>query len=363
MPDLAELVDVLREQERHAPDADAVRRRVAQALATERPNPRRWLLPVAAVVAVALVAVGVTLLAGGGRDRSTPPGRMSTAPTAPMSTVPSAPRPTGGTATAVHEPWPHPLRWSFAVGNVPGYSIYREQCSPEDQMARVTVPGANKDIGGIDVYPDRVRPDDLDRVRRPQSVSVNGQPATFGRVGGETVLLWQVDGQAWAEVSGDWPASQRDELVRIARAVRPADAPVRMNLRIGWLPAGLVATNSTFYDAAHTGPYFAVEFGDGQAGTAMTISRGQDVQSSQPGSAFHRNATVNGRPAEYETGSFGASLAVRYADGSVVLVDVPKDHAARYDRATLFRIAGHLTPAGTWSRPSTWIPSSAGLPH
>ena len=363
MPDLVDLVDVLREQERHAPEPAAVRHRLAESLATDPPASRRWLLPVAAVIVIALVAIGAALLAGGGRDRSTPPGRITKAPEIRVSTAPSVPRPTGGTASANHEPWDHPLRWSFAVTTVSGYSIYREQCSPQVQSARVTVPGANKDIGGIDYYPDRVRPTDLDRVRKPQPVSVDGQAGTFGRVGGETVLLWQVQGGDWAEISGDWPASQRDELVRIARAVHPADTAERMNVRIGWLPTGLVVTNSTYYDAAHTGPYFSVEFGDDLAGTALSISRGEYVQSTQPGSAFHRNATVNGRPAEYDSGSDGASLAVRYADGSFLLVDVPKDHAARYDRSVLIRIAQHVTPAGDWSRPATWIPSSQGLPH
>jgi hypothetical protein len=367
MNSLYDLDVVLRDLERCAPDLDDVRLGLAAELAIPRRSVRRFALPAAAAAAVAAIAVvAITVTSGDGEHGAVPPGH-------PQSSTPTQPSPTPTHSHSVD------LTWHFAVHPVPGYVIVRESISAEDQTARVTQKAANKDIGGIDVYPPGVVPPELDTLSKGHRISVKGHRGYFAVTGERSATIWQYANGAWAEVSGDWGYSARgvDANAALMAELPIADAvdttqadPLRIDFTLGYLPSALHLRNATFWaDPFGQGPLCELDFVDDVAGqssgnstiAAMTITRTAVTQDTgQPGNtAFTPNMTVGGRPAQYSAGF----LAVRYPNNTELSITVDANHLGRYPKAELVKVAEQAAPAGDPSTPRTWATGNKAVPQ
>ncbi len=374
MNTLDDLNLVLRDLERCAPDLDDVRRSLATELAAPPRSARRFVLPAAAAAAVAAVAiVAITLTSGNGEHPGVQPGD-SHPPTSPQPTPTSTPAPPTTKNQSID------LTWHFSVQPVPGYAIVRESISANDQSARVTQSGANKDSGEIDVYAPGFVPRELNTLRKgDHPISVRGHRGYFAVTGDRSATIWQYADGAWAEVSGDWgySAGGVDANAALMGELRIADAvdtthsdPLRIDFTLGYLPSALHLRNTTFWaNPFGQGPLCQLEFVDDLAGqpsggttiAAVTINRtGVTQDTGQPGnSAFTPNMTVGGRPAQYSKGF----LAVRYPNNTELSISVDAKHYARYPKAELIKIAEQAAPAGDPSAPNTWSTGNKAVPQ
>lgn len=406
MNDLKDLADLLQDLERHAPDLAGVQTRLARGLTDRRHRAARRVVPLLAAAVVVALAVGLTLALGGGRGKPVPAGQFSTSPAVTGSAAPSAPdsrasqlrssverqasSAASATSRAASAAAVTPMNvedavWQFTVRPVPGYAFAREVTTTGYQQAVVTQLGAVKDIGEVDVYPaGPAAPADLTTMTGSQTVQVNGTTGRFGVVTSDSdlraALIWQLRPGTWAVVVGDWGSTgaglapdtsiARGPELAIARAVVPASDAVRADFRLGWLPAGLSVSGTTYFGPTRGGPSFELDLVDDipgvptpvTPGPAVSINRSPDVQSSQPGSTFRPNLSIDGRPAEYSESPTGRSVAVRYPDGTIFVVSVDANHLNRYSKADVIRIATEAAPVGTPGRTASWLPLTKALP-
>lgn len=398
MNNLTDLHEVLHDLERHAPDVGTVRARLNRDLDVPgRSRLARLAVPLsAAAVVVAVASVSVVLASAdhnAGRQVGTSPsGSSGTAGSTvpdPSSVGTSAPASTSPSAVQIipgRPPAPVDLTWRFTIKPVPGYVITRESITQEVQSARVTVAGANKDIGGIAVYSPGVL--DPAGLTGGAKVRVNGKTGYFGVVADKPTLSWEYLPTAWAEVSGDW-GSRFDETTgkdnpdmsvalageqTIANAVDTSStSPLMVDFTIGWLPTGLAAADSNFYADYDGGPLCTLDFTDGRPGvadagtpnlagvSALSVTRSQTGQvSGQPDSGpTGERVTIEGKTAYYDP----TGLFVAYPDGTTLAIVVDGIHLGRFSKADLVRIARSVSFAPKPADRGTWVTAAHAIPH
>ena len=368
-----DLRDVLRSLESQAPDPSAMQRRVLAA-ELSGPNRRRQLKRMAlpATVAAAIIAGAVTLAAIEAEPSATH------SATSPSTRVPSptTAAPTSAPPT-VSRPTPVELTWTFAVGHVTGYAIVRDQIAAGYQSASITVPGADKDIGSLTVYPpSNTTPSDVRRASTGQQVDVRGSSGHFRYVGQMALLSWPTTTGGWAVIEGDWDRSvARQSELAIADATDTGARDVlKLDFGVGYLPPSLSVSGATFIPSFGGLPHMELDLVDDKPGQdvpggehtpAVLIQRGAlTQQNGQPGtSTFKANMTVNGRPAEYSGKKPFRAISIRLAGNTTLDIIVDETHYSVYSKQDLLRIARSIVPVGDPAKPSTWAPADSVLPH
>jgi hypothetical protein len=368
MNDLDDLHDVLQDRERHAPDADAVRARLTHDLGAGRDRRFAW-YAIPATAAAAVVAVASASMALSATHHRV--GNPAAGETGSASIR----------SSAASSSSPLELAWRFDVAPVPGYVFKRLQITRTDQAADVSVPGAGKSIGEIDVFAEGAL--DATELTRGDAVTVNGRPGYFGLFHmpdasstgpGKPALGWQYADGAWAVVNGDWgfqPGTETYDLSAaraaeqvVANAVDTSGSePFLVDYTLGWLPPGLTVEQVSDTFGLDGTPVVAVGFGAGHpgvsgkaayAGSALTVSR---VPAS-PDSPV--NTTVAGKPAFYDS---RIGLVVHFPDSTDLVIEVDPMHADTFSEADLIAIATHVSFAPDRADRSTWVPGAQAIPQ
>lgn len=329
----------------------------------------RRVLPMAAVVAaVAAVAIAVPLLVSG---RETP---KRPAPPA-----------------AVYEP-PVTLRYTFTVGDVPGYTITPSAIERDVQRADITI-GADSTTGAAGaIYVFSPAAFDPTAAKHGRPVEVNGHAGYFVKLTSPTLrgddtkpavldaVVWQYAPDAWAMVQADFrdlaavrgaSVDAKAEELKIARAVRTGHPNAfRVPFRIGYLPAGLVAEGGT---PDQDGAW--IYLGDGRPGDPHRGDFGSALNvwvypGTDPNGVFCQGAekfTVDGRGGCFvhstrPDGTGGTSALYLNVDGGLIEMLVDNLHLGFYSNDQLKQIATtlHLATIGT---PSTWFDATTAMPR
>jgi hypothetical protein len=315
-----------------------------------------------AAAAVALTAVAAVPVAVA---RHTPAGPTSAVAPALAGARPATPARLGT-----------PLRFSFAVGAVPGYAITPGWIRPEAQTAAVALDlGAPKDIGDLTVY--AAGRYDPTPATAGIPVEVNGHRGFYAAVvdpntvsdgyrgATKPAVVWEYAAGAWAVVQGDWsPGAALAEELRVARAVRfDRQSTFAVPYRLGYLPAGLHAygglQNTTFWAWISL-----VQFADGAPATADSPAGGALVLDVRAGSLLSgakapiRTGTVVGRPARAD--EYG--LIVDFGEYTVSL-SVDAAHRTAYPPAVLTKIVAGMRWASAVGKPATWFDALAAVPQ
>jgi hypothetical protein len=367
----------------------------------------RFVLPAAAAATVTAVAVGVpAALSHSPAHRSgtlTPPTHTSAPATTPSSRpagfTQGIPAPTGATR----------LRLSFTVDQTAGYVVRGDEVNRTYQHATIYPVGATS--GDLYLfYRGGYVPSDALHGRR---VDVNGRPGYLGTAyppysdgthddaagtpSDDAVPLasitWQYAPRSWALLSLDTAqrASTRldDQLLKLARAVRPGRQELAVPFRLRYLPPGLTADGAIQADD----PMYANSIGlaDGRAGTPGTVSRiappGYDGPAlsvavfkavSAPRKPFPYCSVDDGYAdratpfpvpagagcAYYKHGAV-TWIAVRQGgNGSYgMTVKVDPNHYGRYSEAQLREIVDGMVLAPKLDDPATWFDATTAVPR
>ncbi|OLF14599.1 hypothetical protein [Actinophytocola xanthii] len=251
--------EAVREQERRAAPAERVRAALPSRAASyaRRRRTARGLTAVTAVTAAVAVAVAVPAVlrepdrGGGVADPST-----ATSTTRPDSAAPDL----GSVALRFAPAWlPEGMVERTRVGPLSDALAAKSGVTRIWSRAPLD-PGTGflAGDGNIGLYATAARPDEgaahlppvtLGEDGRPartgsgpEEVDINGRP---GREYGGNMLVWQPDERTTLALVAPGVGLSDEDLLRIARSVRPDPAVLRAPLRLNWLPEGMVAQDLT----------------------------------------------------------------------------------------------------------------------
>jgi hypothetical protein len=198
----------------------------------------------------------------------------------------------------------------------------------------------------------------------------------------ERAVVWQYAPGAWAMATGArglTPAAVDQANVSLAAAVRPGTAPVRVPMKLGYLPDALTL------ESASTVPRNMPEV-HGQYGALSLKDQtpaGSPLDTAPWGSAMDIVAWVEHTPfagppfgcaANARTFAVGGNKGCYLSDhavtsglivdvaGHTVRIRVDAAHYGKYSDAELVRIVAGLRFAPNVTDPATWFPAASALP-
>ena len=138
----------------------------------------------------------------------------------------------------------------------------------------------------------------LARIGNPVPVTVDGHPGYFGKIrtqqppagvgadsgpdfyAAQPAVAWQLQPNRWVVLDGGFGAvkTTKEQLLAIAPTlgIRPRTEPVRIPLKLGYLPPGWTIDDVTFGDAGQLGPQFpsvSIDLRQGTNTLTVTMSK------------------------------------------------------------------------------------------
>lgn len=198
----------------------------------------------------------------------------------------------------------------------------------------------------------------LDRISRPEPVSVDGHPGYFGKIrtqqapdnsatdsgpdfyAPQPALAWQLVPDRWVVLDGGFGAvhTSKQQLLAIepTLGIRPRIEPVRVPVTLGYLPPGWSIEDVTFGDAGQLGPqYPSMSIDLRQGGNAITFT----MSKLKPGTVepnIHRQVGDYWLSCFAGFGDVDPALAGKILDSAKLAAHPDGDNASWFPVAMLF---------------------------